>query len=169
MSVNDITFYEPGAFSVIGTRRYQVNASSTVINPGEPVYITGFNQNYVLPFPTSAPTLALGYVVGIAQSTSTNTASVAGVVDVFPAVPGVIYYATPNNASTYGVGSTPNQGTYNALVGRRVLFDLTAGAYTILSTDNAANGLVVENVDVTKSSGKVAFSFRNAWTYLGAS
>jgi len=171
MAVNDIQFLEPGAFSVIGTRRYRVGASATAINPGEPVYIQIGGQQYVLPMATSLPTTGTvinnqsTYLVGIAESTSTNTSTAAGVVDVFPAVQGVIYTIAPNVAATYGLAATPVQATYESMVGRRVTIDLTSSSYTINSTDGATNGCIVEWQDVTKANGRVAFSFRAACLY----
>jgi hypothetical protein len=59
------------------------------------------------------------------------------------------------------------QAEYDALVGSRVLFDLTSSTYTITATDNAAYGLVVEPLDIKKFPNKVRFSIRPCATYLG--
>ena len=61
---------------------------------------------------------------------------------------------------------TATQATYDALVGYRVLLDLTGSTYTILVSDNADNGCVIEPLDVFKYPGKVAFSVREAANYL---
>jgi hypothetical protein len=58
------------------------------------------------------------------------------------------------------------QSEYDALVGKRVLIDLTTGSYTILATDSANNGCVVQPLDISKQPGKVAFSFRDGCNYL---
>lgn len=105
-------------------------------------------------------------MVGISATTSSETASANGTVQVIPVDPSMIWVANPQTAATYGVGTTPNQTTYNALVGARVLFQVTSGTWTILSTDSSNNGLVVEAIDVTKTLGKVAFSIRAANSYL---
>lgn len=165
MATNDITFKMAGAFSVTGTRRYKVLAGNT-INPGEPVY-TVPNQPYVWACPTNSLTLAQGYLIGVAESSQTATASANGYVDVFPAVTGVIYQIAPKVAATFGLTpGSENQTTYDGLIGARVLLDLTSSTYTILATDNAANSCVIEYTDVTKAGGKVAFSFRPTFYYL---
>lgn len=96
------------------------------------------------------------YLVGIAVSESTQTASAAGSVLVMPLVPGTTYIAAPLTAASYDT-----QAEYDALVGKRVLFDLTSGTYTIGHTDGATNGLVVAALDISKYPGKVAFFIRN--------
>ena len=58
------------------------------------------------------------------------------------------------------------QSEYDALVGARVLLDLTAGVYTILATDGANNGCVVMPLDISKYPNKVAFTFRAGCNYL---
>ena len=170
MATNDIQLYAPNQFGNIGTRRFRVAASATGINPGEPVYIQAGGQQYVLPMSTSLPVTAAAnsqvtYFVGIAQSSSTNTSTAPGVVDVFPAIRGVLYTIAPKTASTYGLGSTPVQATYESFVGSRVTIDLTAGSYTINSTDGATNGCLVEWQDVTKANGRVLFSIREGCCY----
>ena len=80
---------------------------------------------------------------------------------VTPLVPGVTYLIAPKVAATWDT-----QAEYDALVGARVLLDLTAGAYTILAADGATNGCVVEPLDISKYPGKVAFSIRNGVSYL---
>lgn len=167
MAVNDITFYEPGAYGTVGTKKYYVGATVATINPGEPVGFKALaNGSYVIPLATSTPVVGTDYMVGIAQSTAT-TSSTGQTIDVFPLVKGVQYLISPKVAATYGLAATPVQGTYTLLVGSRVTFDLTAGVYTLNSTDGATNGLVVEWLDVTKSGGKAAFSVRDHAQYLG--
>lgn len=93
---------------------------------------------------------------GIATTTSTQTASVAGEVWVQPIVPGTIYKMKPKVAATWDT-----QAEYDALVGSRVLIDLTSSTYTILAADGATYGCVIEYLDVSKNPGYVAFSFRD--------
>jgi hypothetical protein len=168
-STGDIVLSREGAFGGIGTRRYQVDYRATTIYPGEPVYavMSPTLTGYVAPFVDASPTSTLKYVVGIAENTSTQTTTAAGYVDVFPAVPGVIYTIPPTTAATYGLtAGSESQGTYNALVGSRVTIQLSGGAYTINATDATTNGCVVENTDVFKAGGRVSFSFRQGYTYF---
>lgn len=159
MAVNDITLKEPGAFGTIGTRRYQVQAAATAINPGEPVS-KALGAQYVTALATNKPVVATDFMAGIAMSTSTQTASADGYVDVLPLVPGVQYLIKPNVAATWDT-----QAEYNALIGDRVLFDLTGGSYTILASDSATSGLVVENLDILEYPNKVCFSIRAGVSY----
>ena len=164
MAVNDIIDLSDPAFGRIGSQRWAVAASATTIKPGEPVtHVLGAAA--VVPMATNMPVVAnaAGYVVGIAASTSTNTASAAGTVEVVPHVPGQVYLAWPNTAASWDT-----QSEYDALVGDRVLFDLTSGSYTILATDGATYGCVIQPLDVTKYPGRVAFTFRNDCSYLHA-
>lgn len=105
-------------------------------------------------------------MAGIALSTSSETATLDGSVQVVPVDNTTIWLLSPNVAATYGVGATPNQTTYNALVGARVLIQVTTGVFTLLAADSANNGCVVENLDVIRYPGKVAFSFRGAVSYV---
>ena len=167
MAVNDITMYEPGSFDVVGTKKFYVGIGVAAINSGEPVGYKALGAGgYVIPLATSTPVVGTDYVVSVAASATTLSTAVQ-TMDVWPLVKGAIYLINPKVAATYGLGTTPVQATYSALIGSRVTFDLTAGVYTINSTDSSANGLVVEYIDVTKASGKVAFSVRNNVNYLG--
>jgi len=102
---------------------------------------------------TNAPTTTLR-VVGISAGTSTETASVAGTVDVIPALDGQIWTVAADVLATWDT-----QAEYNALCGSRVLIKNTAGVYTALASDSASNGCIVEYIDVIKYPGVVAFSF----------
>lgn len=164
MAVNDIIALANPAFGAVGTQRWAVAASATTIKPGEPVTKT-LGGYVVVPMATNMPVVAnaAGYVVGIAASTSTNTASAAGTVEVTPLIPGQTYLAKPNSAAAWDT-----QAEYDALVGDRVLFDLTSGSYTILATDGATYGCVIQPLDVSKYPGRVAFAFRNDCSILHA-
>lgn len=163
--IGDVTFYDEGAFGYPGDIEFAVASSATLINAGEPVLkLLGSSGNVVAPLATSEPTSADAshLTAGIAASTSTNTSSAAGTVRVTKLAPEVTFLCAPKVAATWDT-----QTEYDALVGSRVLFDLTAGVYTVLATDNAANGLVVQPLDIAKYPGKVRFSIRPAATYLG--
>jgi len=172
MALGDITPYEAVDGGSLASRSHQVkaNASYPIINAGEPVSKTLGNQ-YVLAGVNATPLVNQAITsawAGIAATTSNETTSVDGTVQVIPLGFGSqMWLNTPLSTSTYGVGSTPNQTTYNALVGARVCMQLTSGTYNILATDNNKNGLVVENLDVIRYPGKVAFSVVPGASYLG--
>lgn len=160
MALGDIKVLRPAQFGDTGSKQFAVAASSTTIKPGEPV-AKALGGYVVTPMATNKPEVGTDYLAGIAMTESTNTASAAGVVDVMPLVPGVVYIMSPNVAATWDT-----QAEYDALVGDRVLIDLTSSSYTILAADSVNNGCVIEPLDVKKYPGKVAFSFRNGVNYL---
>lgn len=154
-----IPFENSNSGKMGGALKYYVAANSTGsdgtisrINPGEPVTKLAGAAG-VIAAATNAPTTTLR-IVGVSTSTSTETASVAGTVDVIPAAPGQLWLITPDVAATWDT-----QAEYNALVGSRVLIKNTAGVYTLLAADGASNGCVVEYLDISRYPGKVAFSF----------
>ena len=151
----DIRVLKAGAFGQIGAKLCNVAASATLIYPGEPV-TRALGGVAVTPMATNKPVVATDYLEGIAVTTSTNTASAAGTVSVQPLSPNVIYAIAPNSAAAYDT-----QAEYDALVGKRVLIDLTAGAYTLLAADGATSGCVIESLNISKNPGIVAFSFRD--------
>jgi hypothetical protein len=162
MALNDITIYDEGAFGYPGEITYKVAASATLIYPGEPV-AKALGAYVVTPSATTEPTVADGDLMcGIAASTSTNTASAVGYVNVIKLDPRVTYLCAPTTAASWDT-----QAEYDLLVGDRVVLALSSGTYTVGATDNAAYGLVVEPLDISKYPGKVRFSIRPAATYLG--
>lgn len=171
MAIGDVQIYKDGAFSPIGARRYVVAKSGTTIKPGEPVNktvttVAGANlATAVIPAITLSPSAGTTFIIGIASgpgAASTNTSTAAGVVDVIPCVSGVIYLCAPLTSTLWDT-----QAEYDALVGTRVLFDLTSSTYTITTvhTFNAFNGLIVEPLDIARYPGKVAFSVRTTAIY----
>lgn len=143
-----------------GSQKHNVAASSTLINAGEPVTVNALGDVVVIPMATNSPVVGTHFVVGVAASTSTNTASAAGSVTVVPMSSNDVWLIKPNVAATFDT-----QAEYDALVGKRVLIDLTSTSYTILAADNSTYGCVIMPLDVKKYPGKVAFSFRAGASY----
>lgn len=169
MSLYNITV---GATSQPGTqpaktRQVQNPTASSVtapaINPGEPV-AASLGSQYATPLATNKPVVATDFMYGISEDYSTESGSNDGIVHVSPIDQNCIYLCNAKVAS--GVAT---QTLYNALVGKRVLFDKSAanntGVYTILVADSSTSGLVIENMDVIANPGKIAFSFRNGVAY----
>lgn len=154
MAAGDITFAVPNILSYVGSRKANVAAGATTINPGEPVS-QALGGVTVTAMATNKPVVATDFLAGIATSTSTQTASAAGTVDVMPLIPGQIYQISPKVAATWDT-----QAEYDALVGKRVLIDLTTGSYTLLAVDGATSGCVISPLDISKYPGKVNFEFR---------
>lgn len=160
MAVGDITIYEQSTLQLNGSKKALVAAGATTINPGEPIAVT-LGTATVTAMATNKPVVATDFLAGIATSTSTQTASVAGTVDYLPIQPGVTYMISPKVAATWDT-----QAEYDALVNDRVLLDLTGGVYTILAADGATSGCVVMPLDITRYPGKVAFQFRNGVSFV---
>lgn len=161
MALGDIIFYaENNGSGSIGDVVAQVQAASTVINAGEPV-ARALGQQYATPLANNKPVVGTDFIMGIASTTSTQTSTADAFVRVNPMTSKIIYLANPKVPATFAT-----QSAYNALVGDRVLLDLTSGVYTILATDGSTNGCVIEDLDIAKYPGKVAFSFRDACNYL---
>ena len=165
MAINDVVLYEDGAVNYPGDIKFAVAASATLIYKGEPTLKTlGNTTGYcVSPLTDAKPQVsAASLTAGIAASTSTNTASAAGTVEVTKLDPRATYLCAPTTAASWDT-----QAEYDALVGARVTFQLSGGVYTVNASDNAAYGLVVQPLDINAYPGKVRFSIRQAATYLG--
>jgi len=163
MSIGNIVVKDEGSFGNRGSQRFTVAAAATTINPGEPVAKTLGNStgNVVTAAATNFPVVGTDYTAGIATSTSTQTASLAGFVDVMKIGTDMVFLIAPKVAATWDT-----QAEYDALVGARVLIDLTTGVYTLLAADSANNGCVVQPLDISKYPSKVAFSIRAGASYL---
>jgi hypothetical protein len=148
-----------------GSLKYKVTANSTGsggsqsnILPGEMVTKVAGAAG-VLAAATNAPTATLR-IVGVAATQSNETASVDGTVTVIPATSQDLWLIAPKVAATFNT-----QAKYNALCGARVLIDNTSGVYTILASDSAGNGCIIEYIDIDKYPGMVAFSFSSLVGY----
>lgn len=156
MALGDFIILEQNSMTARGARLYNVAAAATTINAGEPV-TRALGGVTVTAMATNKPVVGTDYLAGIAMTTSTQTASVAGTVNVMPLSSGITYLVSPTAPTSWDT-----QAEYDALVGKRVLIDLTTGSYTILASDSANNGCVIMPLDIAKYPGKVAFCFRQA-------
>lgn len=163
MALGDITFLNRNnGTGTGGSVKYAVLAAATAINSGEPV-IKVLGDPSVTVMLTNSPVVGTTSIAGITASASTNVASPAadGTVQVWPVGPNDILLVAPNAPTSWDT-----QAEYDALVGNRVLLDLTTGVYTILASDSSANGCVVMPLDISKYPNKVAFVFRAGASYL---
>lgn len=165
MAQGDIVFLNGRA--AFGGRLYNV-AAGTPLYAGEPVQMD-LGGSTVYAAVTNFPTVGTSYVVGIAETNSTSTTSAAGTVVVTPTSNADTMLISPDVAATWDT-----QSEYDALVGDRVLIKNsvtvtatpTGGTYTLLASDSANNGCVVQTLDVFKTPGKVAFAIRNGANIL---
>lgn len=149
MSLANVSVIGPSGQNQPASMVYRTEANATAILAGEPVKIGGTNLSYVIPTADNEPIISAPTFVGIAQSNSTQTAALDGTVQVLPVVPGLIYACKANSAAAFNTDAE-----ILALLNNRVLFDLTAGVYTILQSqaDNADNGIVIVGGDPTTST-----------------
>lgn len=159
MAKGDIQPFDSASFSNGSAIQYYVaSGANASINAGEPVQkIAGVAG--VTPLLTNSPTTT-NRIVGVATAASSDTTSVSGTVPAIPANDTQIWMIAPKVAATWNT-----QAKYNALVGARVLIDLTGGVYTILAADGASNGCIVEYLDISKYPGQVAFSWSEVCDY----
>ena len=169
--LGDIVIYKQNsAQGGRGSQSITVAASANVINPGEPVVIVAGASTVIPNQATNLFTIVVGTspfsvsgtgLLGIAQTTSTNTATLAGLVDFVPVTSGTVYLI--NATASLSIST---QAKYDALVGHRVLIDLTAGVYTLLVADAPTASCVIRPLDVAKFPNKIAFSFRDSVSAL---
>lgn len=97
---------------------------------------------------------------GIAKSDSTDTASVAGRVQVWLPVPGLLY---AGKAKTASLANT--QALIDGLVNKRVVFDLTSTTWTVdtAAADATTNGLHIIGGDYRTSTINFIIGPNIAW------
>lgn len=159
MAQGDISPFENESISMGGTLKFAVASGTTAsINAGEPVQKLA-GAAFATAAQTNMPTATLRQV-GIAMSNSNETSTAAGTVDVIVSKPGQLWLIVPKVAATWNT-----QAKYNALIGSRVLIDLTSSVFTLLAADGAGNGCIVEYLDIAKYPGMVCFSFSTLTAY----
>lgn len=86
---------------------------------------------------------------GIAKSVSTDTVAAAGIVQVWLPLPGIIYTGKAKTAS-----NANTQALIDALIGKRVIFDLTSTSWTVdtAAGDATTNGLYIIGGDPSNST-----------------
>jgi hypothetical protein len=117
-------------------------AAATIVTgtPAKTTASDGSVVGAVVPMVDADGTVTAMRFAGIAKTTSTDTSSVAGTVDTWAPVPGIIYRGSPKVA-----GSANTQAKINALASTKVIFDLTSGNWTVDSgaTDALINCVVI--------------------------
>ena len=158
MAANDVVLKENAAFGFPGDQLYNVASGTTAsIKANELVLATlgGVAVTAWTASNTAKPVVGTDYCL-VSSTASTETASAAGIVRCQKFVPGLVYLLNPDTASSWNT-----QAKYDALVGKRVLLSTTAGnVQTVLASDSATSGLVVQAMDITTNPGKVAIALR---------
>jgi len=132
MAINDIKLKDTGGRTTVATELWQVAASATLIQPGEPVKIS--STRFVVKLAdTDGNTTASTRLFGIAKSLSTNTASVAGFVEVILVDPLMTWAIKSKLAST-----SDTLAKILLLEGASYGIDLTGVVFTIDTSDTPA-------------------------------
>lgn len=158
MAKGDVTLREGTVFSSIPTKIYQTAASATIIYSGEPVYLATSEDQVVVKSASLYPKTTTPKFIGIAAGDSTNTAALAGTVEVYDAMqlPGQVYLCAPLSSA-----AIDTQAEYDALVNERCAFDLTSDVFTVQTTSAAAtDGLIIVKSSIKDYPNKVAFEIR---------
>lgn len=158
-----ITLRDGAALSTSPQRPSQVEAGgSATIAFGTPV-VTTLGSPYVVAGTDAIPVVGTDFMVGIAATNSDETASADGHVGVLVMEPETVYLCDAKSPA-----AIDTQAEYDALVGNRVLFDLTANVWTVdeSAAHSTNNGLVIVDSDIKKYPGKVAFVIRQSSSYL---
>lgn len=139
---------------------WQVDASATLIYPGDPVKLASAGSPFVIKLATGEPIIGTTtQVIGIAATTSTNTSALAGTVKVYIPRPGVVYSC---KATTFANVDTAAE--LNALVGDRVAFDLSTATFTVDENEGDTASLGLQIVGGDYKNGDVYFIIRPAAT-----
>lgn len=136
MALNDIRVHWPTQ-SPFAVRRIVASGAAATINGGEP---TKSGAAGVVAIMVDGDGSTSQKFAGIAKSTSTDTASAAGEVYTYLPFPGMVYRGKAKSAT-----AANTQALIDALMDKRVVFDLTGTAWTVDSAaaNATTNGLVI--------------------------
>lgn len=138
---NSVFTIDKGLQNSFATQYVVASGGSNTIQPGTPakcVTADGSVAGAVVPMVDADGIVTGERFVGLAKGQSTDTASAAGIVDTWAPVPSMIYRGSAKTAATANT-----QALINALMGKKVIFDLTASNWTI---DTAAADALVNCV-----------------------
>lgn len=147
MAIQDIRVKTAGGALTVPVIRCNTEAAATAIVVGDPVKYKTAGSRYVIPMADAEPVIGTTTaMVGIACSTSTQTASADGVVDVYAITADTVLVAKAKSAA-----AADTEAEIIALKGKRILVDLTSGVYTVdtATTDGATNGFIVVGGNAT--------------------
>jgi len=162
MAKNDIKSWK--SRSQLDPTEFQTEAGSTAFYAGEPVKLKAAGSPYAIVCVDGDLTIGTDPVfLGFAATDSTHTASADGVVKVYVPREGDIWRAKAKTSTT-----VDTQAEINALVGDRVVLDLTSTTWTVDAGagDNAANAFYILGGNPT--TAEVYFAVRSDATYLSA-
>ena len=131
-------------------KRVVSSGGAATIAIGTPIKKGGTSAANVVPCVDGVLTIGTDQpFMGIAASTSTDTAAADGVVEIYRPLPGVIYKIKAKTASLANTAAE-----IAAMVGDAYALDLTSGDWTLdtVAGDAATNAFIVEGGDPTTST-----------------
>lgn len=144
MALGDVSIIGPSGQNLPSALKWPVAAAATTINAGEPAKLS---STYAIPSADAEPASGSPTFLGIASSTSNQTASVDGTVDIYPCVPGLVYACKTTSATAMNTAAK-----IQALIGTTCVFDLTSSVYTVdTATTGATDGLLIVGGDAANS------------------
>lgn len=145
MAVGDFKIKNPNGL-LFAENRLIASGVAASINNGEPIK-EGTGGNVVIMVDGDGTTSQ--NFAGIAKTVSTDTASAAGAVLAWRPLPNITYAGQPKTAT-----NANTQALIDALMYKRVVFDLTGTAWTIdTGASNAAtNGVIIVGGDFRTST-----------------
>ncbi len=147
MALANVSPYSQGGAMLPAAFPFRTEAAATAILAGEPVKIGGTGSNYVVPLADAEPTTSV-LMMGIAATSSTQTATADGTVDVYLASPEVIWECKAKSAAAIDTAAEL-LGILNDVVA----FDLTSGEYTVETASAAStNGLRILGGNISKGT-----------------
>jgi len=156
MALGDIRIQEMGGRNSLPTQRFAVAASATLIYPGEPVITeTAEGTATVVKFADGAPTTSTFRVIGVAKSTSTNTAAAAGYVDVYITDESVVWACKAKSSAT-----ADTQAEIDAKINDCIVLDLTGTTFSVDFAAAHANTNGIRVVGGNPSTTEIYFVFR---------
>lgn len=162
MAFNDIRLLDAANAVTAGELTFLAEANTTVMLVGEPIKVKTAGSKYAIPLADAEPVIGTTTaVVGIVSGKSTQTASADGVVQALIPASGIVYAAKAKSAT-----AADTEAEILALIGKRVLLDLTSSVYTVdtAASDNANNGILIVGGDAAKS--EIFFMIRSSATIL---
>lgn len=142
---------------------WKAEANTTVMYAGEPVKLKAAGSPYAIPCADADLTIGTDTAfLGICASDSTQTASADGVVRVYMPLPEIVYECKAKTSTT-----VDTDAEIAALVGDRVVLDLTSSSYTLdaAAGDGANNAFYILGGDSSRYT--LQFNCRVDATYLG--
>lgn len=126
-------------------RRIVASGAAATINPGEP---TKEGSSGAVAIMADGDGTTSQRFSGVAKTVSTDTVAAAGEVYTFLPLPGILYSGKAKSTT-----AADTQAEIDALMGKRVVFDLTSTSWTIdtAAGDSATNGVIILGGDFRTS------------------